>query len=184
MSFRQDSRKGKDAPKMTVRDMRLFMAVSAHEKLEQQQESMADDYEGSRSKTPTKRNSAARKSTGKVDIYQKEENDRNQRVKKRLKKMREKKSNFVRNWKTHGVLRNTLPANSWSTYSPYIGKIQNYEGFETSDAPPLYRLYPGQEHRDRFVRCHVCEKPINSTEDFFQTDIGLCMHRVCVRSFQ
>jgi hypothetical protein len=107
MSFRQDSRKGKDAPKMTVRDMRLFMAVSAHEKLEQQQESMADDYEGSRSKTPTKRNSAARKSTGKVDIYQKEENDRNQRVKKRLKKMREKKSNFVRNWKTHGVLRNT-----------------------------------------------------------------------------
>lgn len=180
MSFRQESRKEKDRTKMSVRDMRLYMTISGQKKAEEQ-ESILEEIEGSRRKTPTKRSSAIKKSTGKVDIHQIEENERDVRIKKRLKKMKKKKVSSNNYWKTYGPIRNVFPRESWSEYSPHIGKIHHYEGFETSDAPPLFRLYVGQEHRDRFVRCHVCEKPMNSTEDFFQTETGICMHRECMK---
>ena len=181
MSFRQEGKKEKDRAKMSVRDMRLFLALSGQKKVEEQ-ETMLGEIDGVRRKTPTKRSSSTvKRSSGRTDIFHTEEVERDLRVKKRLKKMSKKKCNLECGlWKEFGPDRNTFKGESWTKYSPYIGKINEYEGFDTSEAPPLNRLYPNQEHRDRFVLCHVCEKTMNSTENMAQCQTGVCMHKSCL----
>jgi hypothetical protein len=169
--------------KMSVRDNRLFMSISGQKKLEEQEQER-NDLEGARRKTPTKRSSSAIKRDKGGEGFYSEELRKLKKGKEKIKKMMKKKNDAGMGcWMNNGPIRGMFKFSSWTKYSPYIAKIQNYDNFDAPEVPPLQRLYRGQEHRDRKLCCSVCEKIIDSTENMFDLSKNIYCHLECSKIF-
>lgn len=165
--------------------MRLQATIAGQKKLEEQ-EIMMEETEGVRKKTSNRRSSATVKKMGKNDKHHAEDQERDIRVKRRLKKIIRKKDKvkeFTDPWKDYGPIRSNISLNQWQKYSPYIGKITKYDGFTGTNVQNLYRLRTNQEHKDRKIMCTACEKPIDTQNNFSTSSNGISYHIECLNAF-
>lgn len=151
MSFRADTRETKSRTRLSARDQRLFHQLTGQKKTDEQ-DSIIEQLEGPRNKTPTKKSNFV--PTGPVNKYIQERAELEGKVKKRLKKLQAFKKTkklkvFGETWQHCGPTRATLATGEWEHLGAGIVKMDSYEGFEPSDTKHVFRLEHGQEHPQR-----------------------------------